>query len=160
VNRAVWLCGVLTHLVEVYSTDPGSLAVFDAADKIYRRLSEYFDEVLDSSKIYVSPEYTADIDATVEALVETRRKLVENNRPGADPEVQCRALSSLLQFSRSDESVTRDVAGTAPHSGLSEAPGGCSAQAPVAAQHSAPALRDTAGGKRKRAGEEENRGEQ
>jgi tetratricopeptide (TPR) repeat protein len=156
VKRAVWLCGVLTHLVEVYSTDPGSLAVFDAADKIYRRLSEYFEEVLDSSKIYVSPENTADIDVTVETLVETRRKLVENNRPGADPEVQCRAQSSVPQFSRSDERVTRYVAGTAPHSGLAGAPGGCSAQAPVAAQHSAQVLRfDTAGGKRKRAGEEE-----
>jgi hypothetical protein len=155
VSRAVWLCGVLTHLVEVYSTDPGSLAVFDAADHILRRLSEYFEEVLDSSKIYVSPGNTADIDVTVETLVETRRKLVENNRPGADPEVQCRAQSPPLLSSCSAESVTRDFAGTAPHSGLPGTPGGCSAQAPGAAQHSAQKLRDTAGGKRKRAGEEE-----
>jgi hypothetical protein len=155
VSRAVWLCGVLTHLVEVYSSDPGSLEVFDAADHILRRLSEYFEEVLDSSKIYVSPENTADIDVTVETLVETRRKLVENNRPGADPEVQRRAQKSLLQFARPAERATPGIAGTAPHSGLPGTLGGCSAQAPVAAQHSAQVLRDTAGGKRKRAGEEE-----
>jgi hypothetical protein len=98
VERAVWLCGVLTHLGHLYVAASESFVDIHAVDRCGSLLSNYFGEVLEGRTIYVCIHKTVHVDAVVDALGKSGRQMAHYRCAGVNPLERQAAGDSTQQF--------------------------------------------------------------
>jgi hypothetical protein len=98
VERAIWLCGVLTHLGHLYVAASDSFVDIHAVDRCGSLLSNYFGEVLEGRTIYVCIHKTAHVDAVVDALGKSGRQMAHYRCAGVNSVERQAAADSAQQF--------------------------------------------------------------
>jgi hypothetical protein len=98
VERAIWLCGVLTHLGHLYVAASESFVDIHAVDRCGSLLSNYFGEVLEGRTIYVCIHKTGHVDTVVDALGKSQRQMARYRCAGVNPVERQAGRDSAQQF--------------------------------------------------------------